>query len=94
MKTIAHVVFTLTGVLSCVVALGSAGSLLPEALTGERRDFGTWGISMLAILMVGQCRARWVLSGAGNMNSRRADHPQHGESISADARVKSRLSGR
>ncbi|MGJ7511446.1 hypothetical protein [Variovorax sp. GT1P44] len=90
MKTIVHVIVTLAGVLSCVVALCSASSLLLESLAGERRDFGTWGISMLAILIVGQCRALWAVSGASSMKPRRAS--QKSESVSDDSRVKA-LSG-
>ncbi|MDM0022260.1 hypothetical protein [Variovorax saccharolyticus] len=62
MKYVFQLALDLAGLLACLVAMASAGSLLHEALAGERQDFGAWGVLMLALLIVGQCRALWVLT--------------------------------
>lgn len=76
MKAIFYLAFTLMGIIACLVAVASAGSLLLEAVAGERRDFGALGISMLAVLIVGQCRALWVLLIEASASAKWAD--KHG----------------
>lgn len=77
MRTIVHMAVTVTGVIACLVALASAGSLLVEALAGERKDLGAWGMAMLAVLILGQCRALWVLTVTGTGASRRVARTAH-----------------
>jgi len=40
---------------------GAVATLLYDALTGVRGEFGTFGVLMLAGLLVGQCRILWIL---------------------------------
>lgn len=75
MRYLVQLALNLTGLLACLVAMASAGSLLHESLSGERQDFGALGVLMLAMLIVGQSRALWVLTVA-RQEGRRNDAGQ------------------
>jgi hypothetical protein len=72
MKKDIQLALNLLGSAACLITLISIASLLMEAGTGERSDFGRWGVLMLVALVIGQSRALWVLASGCRSTARRS----------------------
>lgn len=61
MNTAFKIVASTLALVACMTALGTFASLLFDAMSGTRNEFGAFGTAVLAALLVGQCRILWTL---------------------------------